>query len=334
MTKRIGLNAVMAAVIGVGLVSCAKDEKSAVAEAIEAEEAKSDTLTDAETTDALPEIPEGPSAEELAQLAADNTAEAEQYFAEYANKEGVIATESGLLYEVLEEGPKDGYSPSPTDIVDMHFAMTTIDGIEFDSSRARGSAARVRVDQTFLPGVVEGLQLMSIGDHFRFSMPSELAFGERGAGPVEPNAAIIFDVELLNVTNPERNLEQATAFLAGNKTKKGIITTDSGLQYEIISEGPSDGKSPTDVNKVKVDYEGKLVNGTIFDSSYARGEPIVFGVTQVISGWTEGLQLMSEGDKFRFFIPPALAYGETGTGPVIGPNEALIFEVELHEVQS
>lgn len=341
MTKQRMVKAGLASIIGLGLVACAKDEKSAVSDAIEAEEAKPDVEREAEAPDASNGLAEaldarkGPTPEELAQLAADNAAEAEAYFAEYTNKEGVKVTESGLHYEILEEGPKGGVSPGPTDLVDMHYAGTSLDGIEFDSSARRGAAARVQVNQLFLPGWIEGVQLMSVGDRFRFTLPSELAFGEQGAGPIEPNAALIFDVELLNVTNPETNLKAAKVFLEENGKKKGILTTASGLQYEIVSEGPADGKSPTDVNRVSVDYEGKLINGTIFDSSYARGQPIDFGVTEVISGWTEGLQLMSEGDKFRFFIPPELAYGAAGgPGGGIGPNEALIFEVELHEVKS
>lgn len=337
----------VAAIIGLGLVACAKEEKSAVSDAIEAEEARDAT----ENAEREPSTDEGglaaqdlehalnaakaPTEEELAQQAADNAAEAEKYFSEYTKKEGVIVTESGLHYEILEEGPKDGLSPGLTDLIAMNYAATTLDGIEFDSSARRGAAARVQVQQLFLPGLIEGIQLMSAGDRYRFSIPSELAFGENSAGPLEPNSAMIFDIELLNVTNPAIALKASLAFLEENKKKKGIVTTESGLQYEIISEGPADGKSPTEVNRVEVDYEGKLINGTIFDSSYARGQPIDFGVTQVIAGWTEGLQLMSEGDKFRFFIPPDLAYGEAGgPGGGIGPNEALIFEVELHEVQS
>ncbi len=111
---------------------------------------------------------------------------------------------------------------------------------------------------------------------------------------------------------------------------RGVQTTYSGLQYEVIRKGT--GKRPSTFNKVKVHYHGTLTNGTVFDSSVQRGQPATFGVGQVIPGWTEGLQLMQEGSKYRFTIPPNLAYGPRGAPPKIGPNETLIFDVELLEV--
>ncbi len=128
-----------------------------------------------------------------------------------------------------------------------------------------------------------------------------------------------------------RNLEKANEFLKANKEKEGILTTKSGLQYQVIKAGT--GKTPGVTSKVKVHYEGKLLDGTIFDSSIKRGEPIEFPVNGVISGWTEALQRMKVGDKWRLFIPPGLAYGENGSPPVIGPNELLTFEVELLDVK-
>jgi FKBP-type peptidyl-prolyl cis-trans isomerase len=118
-----------------------------------------------------------------------------------------------------------------------------------------------------------------------------------------------------------------------NGKKAGVKTTASGLQYEVLTKGKAGGRSPTDANKVSVHYEGRLLDGSVFDSSYQRGEPIEFPLARVIPGWTEGVQLMNEGDKFRFFIPPNLGYGPRGTpGGPIGPNEALIFDVELLKV--
>lgn len=119
-------------------------------------------------------------------------------------------------------------------------------------------------------------------------------------------------------------------YLANNAKKEGVITTESGLQYKVIKEG--DGKSPKATDKVRCHYEGMLVDGTLFDSSLQRGEPAVFGLNQVIAGWTEGLQLMQEGAKYRFFIPYQLGYGERGAGASIPPYAALIFDVELLEV--
>lgn len=123
---------------------------------------------------------------------------------------------------------------------------------------------------------------------------------------------------------------KSEAFLAENAKKPGVTTTASGLQYEVLKEGT--GAKPAATSTVKVHYEGKLIDGTVFDSSVQRGEPVSFPLNQVIPGWTEGLQLMSPGAKYRFVIPAKLAYGETGAGP-IPPHAALVFEVELLEVQ-
>lgn len=129
------------------------------------------------------------------------------------------------------------------------------------------------------------------------------------------------------------NLAAAKKFLEENKTKEGITTTASGLQYKVIKSGDAAGKSPAKEDMVKVNYRGTLVDGTEFDSSEKHGGPAEFGVGQVIKGWTEALQLMKPGDKWQLFIPPDIAYGERGTGSDIQPNSALIFEVELLEVQ-
>lgn len=119
-------------------------------------------------------------------------------------------------------------------------------------------------------------------------------------------------------------------FLAENGKKEGVVTLKSGLQYEVLREG--NGKKPKATDKVKCHYEGTLINGQVFDSSYKRNEPAVFPLNQVIPGWTEGLQLMQEGAKYRFYIPYILAYGESGAGGSIPPFATLIFDVELLEV--
>jgi FKBP-type peptidyl-prolyl cis-trans isomerase len=126
-------------------------------------------------------------------------------------------------------------------------------------------------------------------------------------------------------------LAKGEKFLQDNAAKEGVITTASGLQYKVITEGT--GKSPKATDTVLVHYAGTLINGTEFDSSYKRKEPIEFPLNRVIPGWTEGVQLMKEGAKYRFFIPSKLAYGPRGAGRDIGPNEALIFEVELLKVK-
>jgi FKBP-type peptidyl-prolyl cis-trans isomerase len=119
-------------------------------------------------------------------------------------------------------------------------------------------------------------------------------------------------------------------FLAENKTKPGVVTTPSGLQYKVLTAGK--GKKPTAASSVVVHYTGKTLDGKIFDSSVQRGEPITLGVSDVIGGWTEALQLMKEGDKWELYIPYNLAYGERGAGPQIPPYSALVFEVELIKV--
>jgi len=124
--------------------------------------------------------------------------------------------------------------------------------------------------------------------------------------------------------------EQGEKYLAENAKKDGVVTLPSGLQYQVLKEG--NGKKPTAKDSVKCHYEGFLIDGTVFDSSVQRGEPAVFGLQQVIAGWTEGLQLMQEGAKYRFFIPYRLAYGEGGAAGSIPPYAALIFDVELIEV--
>lgn len=124
--------------------------------------------------------------------------------------------------------------------------------------------------------------------------------------------------------------KQGEAFLAENKTKPGVVTTASGLQYLILKEGT--GPKPAVTDKVKCDYEGKLIDGTIFDSSIKSGKPLEFAVNGVIKGWTEALQLMNTGSKWRLFIPSELAYGDQQMGPDIKPGSTLIFEVELIEI--
>lgn len=135
--------------------------------------------------------------------------------------------------------------------------------------------------------------------------------------------------ELEQKVNAE-NIEKGKAFLEANRQKAGVITLPSGLQYEVLKEG--NGKSPKATDQVRCHYEGTLIDGTLFDSSVKRGQPAVFGVSQVIPGWVEALQLMSEGAKWRLYIPSELGYGAHGAGEMIPPHSTLIFDVELIEV--
>ena len=133
--------------------------------------------------------------------------------------------------------------------------------------------------------------------------------------------------EQLQASVGEKAMKEGQTFLAENGKREGVVTLPSGLQYEIITKG--NGATPLASDKVKVHYHGTLISGQVFDSSVNRGEPATFGVTQVIQGWVEALQLMPVGSKWKLFIPSNLAYGTQGAGQSIGPNTTLIFEVEL-----
>lgn len=141
-------------------------------------------------------------------------------------------------------------------------------------------------------------------------------------------AVFLYQKFTTNKQAGEINMQAGLDFLAANKDKEGVHTTDSGLQYLVLEQG-SGSEHPGPSDKVKVHYHGTLIDGTVFDSSVDRGQPISFGLNQVIAGWTEGLQLMVVGEKARLFIPSELAYGSRGAGGVIGPDAALIFDVEL-----
>ncbi|MEQ1852296.1 MAG: FKBP-type peptidyl-prolyl cis-trans isomerase [Chthoniobacteraceae bacterium] len=149
-----------------------------------------------------------------------------------------------------------------------------------------------------------------------------------------PFLTALISAAILLSTSPARaqvGREKGEAFLAENAKKEGVKVLPSGLQYRVLKEGT--GKQPTKADKVVVHYRGTLIDGREFDSSYKRGEPSEFGVTQVIKGWTEALQLMKEGSKWMVYIPWELAYGAQARGGLIGPNETLVFEVELISIR-
>lgn len=184
---------------------------------------------------------------------------------------------------------------------------------------------------------------LSIGNNFQNSGIKDLQIEDfvQGLKDVltEAHPAISYD-EAKEVINDyfvklqkeklEINKKAGEEFLNINKHKAGVVELPSGLQYEVLKKG--DGPRPTAADQVKCHYHGTLINGTVFDSSVQRGEPAVFGVSQVIPGWVEALQLMEVGSKWRLFIPSRLAYGERGAGEAIEPNSALIFEVELLDI--
>ena len=135
------------------------------------------------------------------------------------------------------------------------------------------------------------------------------------------------EAEAERVALAQTNLEAGRAYMEEMSGREEVQTTESGLQYVVME--PGEGDSPVAEDSVEVHYEGRLIDGTVFDSSFERGQTVTFGLTQVIAGWTEGLQLMKPGSKFKFIIPPELGYGEGGAGQMIGPNATLLFDVEL-----
>jgi FKBP-type peptidyl-prolyl cis-trans isomerase len=234
-------------------------------------------------------------------------------------------TPSGLASVVLTPGTGTD-KPTLEDQVKVHYSGWTKDGKMFDSSVTRNTPAEFGVTQV-IKGWTEGLQLMVVGEKRRFWIPGELAYGDPPKRPGAPGGQLTFDVELLEIikppTPPEVPKDVAKAPASAKKTA-------SGLRYAVLT--PGTGKvHPAPTNRVKVHYSGWTPDGKMFDSSVPRGRPSSFGVTQVIKGWTEGLQLMVVGEKARFWIPAELAYGEKPARPGTPPGP-LVFDVELLEI--
>ncbi len=221
--------------------------------------------------------------------------------------------------------------------------LTTLITLNACQSQA-GDAALQSEDQkaSYGIGLQMGGQLIPAGSHLdidAFMAGVRDAVAERD--PRVPEEEIQVALQALNeavreeetqrrTTESEANTAEGAAFLAENASKEGVMVTESGLQYEIIRQG--EGPSPTPEDQVSIHYKGTLIDGTQFDSSYDRGEPAVFGVSGVIAGFSEGLQLMTVGSHYRFFIPSDIGYGPNGSGRAIGPNATLIFEVELLDI--
>ena len=224
-------------------------------------------------------------------------------------------TSSGLATRVVKPGSGTGH-PGRTDLVTVHYTGWTTDGKMFDSSVARGEPATFPLDRV-IAGWTEGVQLMVSGETRRFWIPEALAY----QGKRDPKGMLVFDVELLSFkaspTQPPPDVKAPPA-----DAKK----TSSGLAYKVITAGTG-SRHPTARSEVTVHYTGWTTDGKMFDSSVLRGSPATFPLNGVIPGWTEGVQLMVEGEKTRFWIPEALAY--KGQSP---PYGLLVFDVELIKI--
>lgn len=232
-------------------------------------------------------------------------------------------TSTGLASKVLEAG-NGAESPAASDTVTVHYSGWTTDGSLFDSSVQRGQPASFPLNRV-IKGWTEGLQLMSIGEKRRFWIPAELAYGEN-AGGGRPSGMLVFDVELLAVKAAPKPPEVPVDVAAAPESAE---VTASGLASRVIKAG-SGTQHPAKSDMVTVHYSGWTTDGQLFDSSVERGEPASFGLFQVIAGWTEGVQLMVEGETRRFWIPGKLAYGEKPQGGA--PAGTLVFDVELIKI--
>lgn len=237
-----------------------------------------------------------------------------------------VTTDSGLTYEDQTVG--GGQEAQAGHLVRVHYRGFLQDGTMFDSSVERGDPFQFPLGaRRVIPGWDEGVAGMRIGGKRTLVIPPQLGYGETGAGGViPPNATLIFEVELLGVTDVVQP-PAAPAPVAQ------YLSTPSGLQYAVLREGS--GETARAGNMVAVHYTGWLESGAMFDSSIPRGEPIEFmlGNRQVIAGWDEGVQGMKVGEKRQFRIPAQLGYGARGAGGVIPPNATLIFDTELVSIR-
>lgn len=233
-------------------------------------------------------------------------------------------TESGLIYTITHEG--NGARAKAGDKVVMHYTGKLTNDSIFDSSifRAEPFVFKLGVGQV-IKGWDEGVALLNVGDKATFTIPPHLAYGANGAGGViGPNETLIFDVELLEIKEPLKPFDV---------TGKDTVTTATGLK--VIKLNKTEGKQAEANKIVQVHYTGYLQDGSMFDSSVERGQPLDFALGQgrVIKGWDEGIALLKVGEKARLIIPQELGYGERGYPPVIPAKATLIFDVELVDVK-
>ena len=232
-------------------------------------------------------------------------------------------TATGLAYKVLKAG--SGESPNAWDIVEVEYKGWTTDGKLFDSSFKRASAAQFPLNKV-IPGWTEGVQLMKVGESTRFWIPVDLAYGGR---PGAPAGMLVFDIELKEIDRQEEPPPPPETPSDVAAPPADAKKTATGLAYKVLKAGDGAGAKPGPTSQVKVHYSGWTTDGKMFDSSVSRGKPATFPLNAVIPGWTEGLQLMSPGDSYRFWIPVDLAYANRPGKPA----GMLVFDVDLLEVK-
>jgi FKBP-type peptidyl-prolyl cis-trans isomerase len=234
-----------------------------------------------------------------------------------------IKTASGLASKVITPGTGETH-PAAADTVTVHYSGWTTDGKLFDSSVKRGQPTSFPLNGV-IKGWTEGVQLMVVGEKRRFWIPANLAYGESPGGG-RPGGLLVFDVELLSIKQaPKPPAVPEDVSAAPESAEK----TASGIASRVLTPGTGT-THPKATDQVKVHYSGWTTDGELFDSSVMRNESIVFPLNQVIPGWTEGVQLMVEGEKRRLWIPAKLAYGESP--PPGAPAGTLVFDVELLEI--
>ena len=236
-----------------------------------------------------------------------------------------IVAVSGLKSRVLQAG-KGTTKPGKEDIVQVNYTGWDKTGKMFDSSVLRGTPATFPLNRV-IPGWTEGVALMVEGEKRRLWIPAAMAYGAKPQRPGAPSGDLVFDVELLKIMDPPKEVKTPADVAAAPADAK---VTASGLKYKSLSPGNGKDK-PTPANVVEVHYSGWTTDGKMFDSSVKRGAPTTFPLNRVIPGWTEGLQLMSVGESMRFWIPGPLAYGDKPQRPG-APAGTLVFDVELLKI--
>ena len=287
-----------------------------------------------------------------------NAERASEWMEEKASKSGAVKMESGVVYKIENEGDMSLVAKGMRDTLKMHFTGRSMKGRVFGATHfadlekatqemikqynpdAYGKDEPISVTREMIfPGWAEVMPMIGKGGKATLWLPASAAFGPFGnRREVGPNEAIEIEFEVLDVVpfvldpaSPEAvNKRESEAWLAEIEKQDGVEKTESGLLYRIDRKGGE--KATKDTDRVKVNYEGRLRTGEVFDSSYERKEPIIFGLNQVIKGWTEGMKLVGKGGKITLWIPSDLAYGERGAGENIGANEALEFTVELLDI--